>query len=194
MAVRTGAVALLMPLGLLAGGTVSSWSQGVPVADERGMALAVGRFEPYAKGREAITYDQKLVPANAMAAVSYVPGADGHTQVMLRTRGLLPNRKYGAHAHVNQCGAKGDDAGPHYQNMKDPVTPSVNPKYANPQNEIWLDFTTDAKGNGFAKSAVAWRFTDRQAKSVVIHAEHTHTGAGHAGQAGPRLACLDVAF
>ena len=186
MVVHAGVVALLVPLALLT----------TPVAapgDESGAALAVGRFEPYAQGRNAITYDQKLVPAGALAAVSYVPVAADRTQVMLRTRGLLPNHKYGAHAHVNQCGAKGDDAGPHYQHMKDPKTPSTDPKYANPRNEIWLDFTTDAKGNGLAKSEVAWRVTDSQAKSVVIHSEHTHTDAGHAGQAGPRLACLDSA-
>ncbi|GAA1519361.1 hypothetical protein GCM10009677_60820 [Sphaerisporangium rubeum] len=187
MAVREGVVALLVPLGLLT-------TPATAPADERGMALAVGRFEPYAQGRDAITYDRKLVPAGAVAAVSYMPVGDGRTQVMLRTRGLLANHKYGAHAHVNTCGAKADDAGPHYQNMKDPKTPSTDPKYANPQNEVWLDFTTDAKGNGLATSAVAWRFTDRQAKSVVLHAEHTHTDAGHAGQAGPRLACLNVDF
>ncbi|MEO3810823.1 superoxide dismutase family protein [Sphaerisporangium sp. B11E5] len=193
MAVRAGVVALLVPLGLLTGAS-GGWAQGGPAVDEREIVLAVGRFEPYAQGREAITYDQKLVPVNAAAAVAYVPGADGRMQVMLRTRGLVPNRQYGAHAHTNQCGARGDDAGPHYQHMKDPKSPSTDPKYANPRNEIWLDFTTDAQGNGVAKAVQAWRFTDRQAKSVVIHAEHTHTGAGHAGQAGARLACLTVPF
>lgn len=36
---------------------------------------------------------------------------------------------------------------------------------------------------------VSW---DRRDWSVVIHAEHTHTGPSDSGTAGARLACLDV--
>jgi Cu-Zn family superoxide dismutase len=70
----------------------------------------------------------------------------------------------------------------------------VDPRYANPRNEIWLDLTTD--GNGYARSSasVDWRLGDRAVGSVVLHAEHTHTGPGHAGTAGPRLACVTVDF
>jgi superoxide dismutase, Cu-Zn family len=107
---------------------------------------------------------------------------------------LLPNRAYGAHVHVKKCGAAPADAGPHYQNVVDPKQPSVDPAYANPRNEIWLDVHTDRHGFAFTSSTVDWRFTDRHAQSVVVHNEHTHTKPGEAGTAGPRLACVNVSF
>jgi Cu-Zn family superoxide dismutase len=194
MAVRTGVVAMLMPLALLETSTFFMDASAEPVRSSTEPVLVLGRFAPYAPGEVAITYDAKLVPAGAAAAVAYVPASDGHAYVLLRMQGLQPNRKYGAHVHANKCGAKGEDAGPHYQHVQDPVTPSTNPKYANSRNEIWLDFTTDARGTGSARSAMDRKFTDRHPQSIVIHAEHTHTQPGHAGQAGARLACVDVGF
>ncbi|MDH2427705.1 superoxide dismutase family protein [Sphaerisporangium sp. TRM90804] len=191
---RTGVMAMLMPMVLLNTGAVSAESAAPRADDNKSTALAVGQFQPYAAGRTAVTYDPKLAPSGALAAVTYVPTHDGKMNVMLRTHGLVANRRYGAHAHVNRCGAKGEDAGPHYQNSKDPVTPSTDPKYANSRNEIWLDFTTDARGNGLGRALVDWQFSDRQAQSVVVHADHTHTEPGKAGTAGARVACLDVAF
>jgi len=86
-------------------------------------------------------------------------------------------------------------AGPHFQNVLDPVVPSVDPAYANPTNEIWLDLTTNAAGHGIAQTKVPWQFSStRRAESVIIHQEHTHTGPTDSGVAGERLACLDVRF
>ena len=95
---------------------------------------------------------------------------------------------------MQKCGAAPADSGPHFQNVIDPVQPSVDPGYANSRNEIWLDVHTD--GNGFAhtESTVDWQFTERHARSVVLHNEHTHTSPGEAGTAGPRLACVNVEF
>ena len=79
--------------------------------------------------------------------------------------------------------------------MPDPVQPSVDPAYANPQNEVWLDLTTDGEGAGSATTTVAWGFERApRAQSVVIHAMPTATGAGRAGTAGDRAACVTVAF
>ncbi|MDN5750933.1 MAG: superoxide dismutase family protein [Pseudonocardia sp.] len=142
----------------------------------------------------AITYDPELVPVGSRGAVSAETGDDG-TTVTLAVRGLLPDRQYGAHAHTEPCGATGADAGPHFQNEVDPVQPSVDPAYANPQNEIWLDLTTDASGAGSATAEVEWGFEeDRRAKSVIIHAMGTATGPGEAGKAGSRPACITVDF
>ncbi len=142
----------------------------------------------------AVTYDPKLVPVGARAAVSSESGDDG-TVVMLAVRGLLPDRRYGAHAHVEPCGDTGDAAGPHFQNEVDPVQPSVDPAFANPQNEIWLDLTTDAAGAGSATATVGWGFErDRRARSVIIHEMGTATEPGVAGKAGARPACVDVEF
>ncbi|GAA3525394.1 hypothetical protein GCM10022234_23030 [Aeromicrobium panaciterrae] len=135
------------------------------------------------------------IPAGAKARVQAVYTASGKSIVTLHAWGLKPNTEYGAHAHRDACGATGAAAGPHFQNVVDPVTPSTNPYYANPQNEIWLDFETDEFGSGVAQTQVAWQFNPaRRAHSVIIHAEHTHTGTGDSGTAGPRLACLTVGF
>ncbi|EME51433.1 superoxide dismutase family protein [Amycolatopsis decaplanina] len=140
------------------------------------------------------SYKPELVPPGARAHVFGLTSKAFGTSTALLVTGLLPNREYGAHAHTKPCGATGDLAGPHYQNVEDPVKPSVDPAYANPRNEIWLDLTTDAAGRGVAVSKVDWTFTDRRANSIVIHETHTHTDPGHAGTAGARLACVTVGF
>jgi superoxide dismutase, Cu-Zn family len=131
-------------------------------------------------------------PEGATAKVHSVETGDGRTIVTLHVTGMRPDAQYGAHAHVNACGATGAAAGPHYQYVQGGLT---DPAYANPQNEIWLDLTTNAAGNGHAKAVVDWQFpSDRRARSVIIHERHTSTGAGTAGVAGQRVACLTVPF
>lgn len=156
-------------------------------------AHTFAKFESYSATAKAVTYDAK-VPSGAKVMVVSVPTISGGTMVLLKLKGLLPHRAYGAHVHVKKCGAAPADAGPHYQNVVDPVQPSVDPAYANPRNEIWLDVHTDGNGFAFTSSTVDWQFTDRHAQSVVVHNEHTHTKPGEAGTAGPRLACVNVAF
>ncbi len=79
-------------------------------------------------------------PEGATARVHSVATADGKTIGTLHVSGMESLAHYGAHAHANPCGATGGAAaGPHFQHVLDPVTPSVNPEYANPENEIWLD-------------------------------------------------------
>jgi Cu-Zn family superoxide dismutase len=153
-----------------------------------------GRFVPYQPGARAVTYNQQLVRAAAEVRVISRPTANGMTMTTLAVGGLVPNRVYGAHAHMAPCGQNPEAAGSHYQNVPDPVQPSVDPRYANPRNEIWLDFRTDARGNAQVVSTVPWQFTSRHAQSVVIHANQTATDPGHAGMAGDRLACVTVPF
>ena len=77
------------------------------------------------------------------------------------------------------------------------MQPSVDPAYANPDNEIWLDLTTDGDGNATAQAVQRWQFPNAQglsAHSVVLHDHHTATASGAAGTAGPRYGCLTVAF
>jgi superoxide dismutase, Cu-Zn family len=142
----------------------------------------------------AFTYDPARVPVGARATVK-AEATDASTRTTLTVDGLNPNSTYGAHAHAKPCGPTGDAAGPHFQRNQDPVTPSVDPAYANPTNEIWLDLTTDARGAGTATSTVGWNFpADRRAMSVVIHEKATMTEPGKAGTAGSRPACVDVRF
>jgi Cu-Zn family superoxide dismutase len=153
-----------------------------------------GTFSPYTAGATAVTYNPKLVPAGAWAHIA-IAGVVDTTTVTLTVNGLLPNRSYGAHLHTMACGAEASMAGPHYQYRHDPAAsaspPSVDPMYANPQNEVWLDFTTDSQGSGVSKSTQPWLFS-MPPQSLVIHAEKTRTTRGKAGMAGARLACLTL--
>jgi Cu-Zn family superoxide dismutase len=185
------AALLCVPIAACGGGGGAS-DRAAPPAASPGSVEASGTFAAPPGG--VVTYDEALVPVGATAAVDQT-AAGGSTTVTLDVAGLMPNRQYGAHAHANPCGAEGKDAGPHYQLTPDPVTPSVDPAYANPHNEIWLDFTTDGQGAGRATSTVAWEFpADRRAKSVVIHTMPTATEPGKAGTAGDRAACITVGF
>ena len=153
-----------------------------------------GTFAPYSPGATAVTYNPKLVPPGSWAHVTIAEVADS-TTVTLAVNGLLPNHEYGAHLHTMACGEEGAMAGPHYQHQPDPAAsmspPSTNPAYANPQNEVWLDLTTDSQGAGLSKSTQPWRF-NVPAQSLVLHAEKTQSAPGKAGMAGARLACLTL--
>jgi superoxide dismutase, Cu-Zn family len=186
------AALLCVPIAACGGERGGATDSAAPQAPPAGNVEASGKFA--APPGAVVTYDAALVPVGATAAVDETV-AGGSTTVALDVAGLVPNRQYGAHAHANPCGAEGKDAGPHYQLTPDPVTPSVDPAYANPQNEIWLDFTTDGQGAGRATSTVAWEFpADRRAESVVIHTMPTATEPGKAGTAGDRAACITVGF
>jgi superoxide dismutase, Cu-Zn family len=163
-----------------------------PAADTSRSAQVTATFGP--PPGSVVTYDPALVPVGAQATVDAMSGGSG-TSVTLSVQGLVPGRGYGAHAHTEPCGATGAAAGPHYQDQVDPVQPSVDPRYANAANEIWLDLTTDASGSGAGRTAVAWDFDgQRRARSVIIHAMPTATEAGKAGTAGNRAACISVDF
>lgn len=164
-----------------------------PPASAPPVSRADGSFAAWAEGNVATTYNPDLVPVGASAEATVTVRGD-RTETKLMVHGLVPNRSYGAHAHVKPCGADGAAAGPHYQDRIDPVTPSVDPAYANAKNEIWLDFLTDAQGDASAESSVDWKVKGGEAQSITLHENHTMTEAGKAGTAGTRLACIDVDF
>ena len=167
-------------------------SQGATLASARPALPSFGSpilttrtFEPADSGATALTYDEKLVPVGSRVTIAVRSSAFG-TATFLSVNGLVPDRHYGAHVHVNRCGEDPADAGPHVQWRRDPVPPSKDPVYANPRNEIWLDFTTGRTGSGIATSLVPWPISERQARSVVFHDHHTSAEPGHA--------CVDVDF
>jgi superoxide dismutase, Cu-Zn family len=190
--ITTAAVVAAAAVATAAPGYASS---GIPGGSGH-PALTVAKFQNYRPGARAVTYDPRVVPPGAKVLVSSWPSADGRTTTLLDVHGLVPNRAYGAHVHTKRCGPDPNDAGPHFQNVPDPVQPSVDPTYANRHNEIWLDVTTDEQGDAHSLSVVGWQFarTNRHAQSVVIHTDHTHTDPGRAGQAGARVGCVDVDF
>ncbi|PRY43287.1 superoxide dismutase [Umezawaea tangerina] len=155
------------------------------------LALSAVLATPVHVSGALTVYDIAQAPVGSEATVLSWETPGGGTFVLLHTEGLLPDHAYGAHAHTKPCGLGPADSGPHFQHRQGGAT---DPAFANPDNEIWLDFTTNAKGSGLAVARVDWTFTDRRPASVVVHAEHTHTGSGTAGTAGARLACLSVPF
>lgn len=135
-------------------------------------------------------------PEGAEMTVMVTEGEDA-TTFALEVTDFEPDRGYAVHAHVNPCGETGDDAGPHYQDEVDPAAtpdePSADPAYANPENEVWLDLSTDAEGAGEAEAEVPFTLADDAPASIVVHEEmKTATGPGDAGMAGDRIACLDM--
>lgn len=181
--------------------SASSWTiyQASPSpSDDRPPSLAPdtvasGTFLPYRPGSMAITYDPLVVPPGGTAAVAITKVPYGVT-VRLTVGGLVPRRAYGAHLHTAPCTAVPDAAGPHYEHQHPPVaSSSPDPMYANPANEVWLDFTTDATGAATSASRQRWNFDPaRRPRSLVLHADPTRTGAGVAGTAGARVACLSL--
>jgi Cu-Zn family superoxide dismutase len=155
-----------------------------------------GTLAAPAPGAVADTYNTALAPAGARLEATMTPLGES-TIAALRVSGMLPDRGYAAHAHTTACNVNPASAGPHYQNRIDPAAtaeaPSTNPEFANPQNEIWLDFHTNASGSGSSRTTVPFVFTTRGPGSIVVHeAQQTATGPGQAGQAGARIACLTL--
>ncbi|GAA1904839.1 hypothetical protein GCM10009837_30480 [Streptomyces durmitorensis] len=174
-----GAVATAV---LAAGGGVGG-GDGPPCHEMRVGA----RFSPPAAfiPSSAITYDTKLVPAGSSIEVEQ-RGRPGDMRVKVRVKGMKPGYAYGAHVHQKQCGADPAAAGGHYQHRVDPVQPSEDPAYVNPENEVWLDFTAGGGGSGAASARHDWEFRPGGAGSVVLHREQ--------GGAGDRVACFTVPF
>jgi Cu-Zn family superoxide dismutase len=82
-------------------------------------------------------------------------------------------------------------AGGHYQDKTAAAGIDASASdFANPMNEIWLDFMTDAAGKGMADRTVDFKVRPGEAKAIVVHAMMTQTG----GAAGTKLACLNIAF
>lgn len=194
---RAGAALAAVPaaVALLATGAVGPAPAAAPAGDGLRAVARDAYFLPPANAEpdDGLTYDPALVPAGAGITVVEV-ARDGGTRLRLSLTGLLPGRTYGAHVHTRPCGAAPDDAGPHYQDVRDPVQPSVDPAYANAENEVWLDFTTDHRGKAHTTTRQDWRFRPGGARSVVVHEHATTTHPGEAGMAGARLACLSVPF
>jgi Cu-Zn family superoxide dismutase len=186
-------LALLLLAGCASGDAAAP--DPTPAADgpEAGQGVSVQTMFDTAPDARAITYQPALVPAGAEVSVQARTGG-GNTMVRLAVQGLLPDRTYGAHAHTKPCGPMGDAAGPHFQHEPDPNQPSTDPAFANPQNEVWLDLTTDASGAAMVESNVAFEFTEQRPGSVVIHESGTSSEPGKAGTAGPRIACVTVGF
>ncbi|MCA2212218.1 hypothetical protein [Jidongwangia harbinensis] len=173
-------------------GTLGADNIRVPESPD---GAVTGTFLPYTPGAAAVTYDPAAVPPGATAQVHIRPAGTGIT-VRLTAAGMVPRRAYGAHLHRRPCSAAPDAAGPHYQHRPDPKAaaspPSVDADYANPRNEVWLDFTADAAGAATVTAAHPAFDRATAPRSLVLHGSLTRTADGEAGTAGPRVACLTL--
>nr|WP_237417719.1 superoxide dismutase family protein [Actinomadura rayongensis] len=112
----------------------------------------------------------------------------GWTIVALKVAGLpaaAAGKTFGAHVHVNPCGADPAAAGEHYHSPDAPA--GVPHRFA----EIWLDVTVGRGGTGRSVAAVPWTIKPGAAGSVVVHAKPTDPDTG---DAGARLLCTTVPF
>lgn len=134
--------------------------------------------------------DGGVNPATGIrGTASAVRIADGGMRLTLTVTGLHGNQMFGSHVHKLAC--SDTMAGGHYQNNPAPADAGTNAAlYATPQNEVWLDFTTDATGNAMVSATESWIPRAGQANAIVVH-EHM-TAAG--GVAGAKLACLSIPF
>ncbi|MET7284762.1 superoxide dismutase family protein [Streptomyces sp. NPDC005573] len=142
---------------------------------------AEGRFAPPTAfiPSAAVTYDQALVPAASWIRVRQHTGPGGATSVDLEVTGFRPGQAYGASVHQQPCGGPAaGTGGARYQDR-----PGAD---GDPGNEVQLDFTADARGEGRAGVRHSWGFRRGEAASVVIE--------DRPGTGGARVACFTVPF
>jgi Cu-Zn family superoxide dismutase len=170
-------VAAIVALGVLVG-------TGVATAGGASVAVASGRFianPGFVPGPVAGTgVDDATNPAlDAEGRVHLTVGvAQGaRTNATLHVSGLPGGRTYGAHLHAADCSVAFGSG--HYQHVAGPATPD---------NEVWLDVTTNASGRGSASTAVPFAVVAGM-RSVVVHQLPTNPSTGGAGQ---RLACMPI--
>ncbi|MGY0023691.1 superoxide dismutase family protein [Streptomyces sp. cg35] len=169
-----------MVTGVLAAAVLAAGGGGAGGGTDCYWVRAEAQFAPPSAHvpSHALTYDMKLVPAASWVRVEQHGHGAGMT-VSLDVDGLAPKHAFGAHVHQKPCGADPAAAGGHYQHV-------VDPDQMNADNEVWLDFTTDAKGKGAAEVRKKWGLRPGEANSVVIH--------DVPGGAGRRVACFTVPF
>ncbi|MEU8676146.1 superoxide dismutase family protein [Streptomyces sp. NPDC048560] len=177
-----GAVAVAAALVVLAGGASGASGAGGVGGGHGGDGFRSRSHASFAPPNafvapSAVTYDMERVPAGARIEITQHSDRSG-TVVEARLRGLLPDHAYGMHVHTSPCGADPKSAGPHYRHRAEGP--------AGPAGEVWLDFATDAEGDGSSRARHDWGFREGGARSVVIHDRQ--------GGAGDRLACYTVPF
>lgn len=157
-------------------------------SSDSGTTGASGGENPPVSGRFAVV-------ADAPAGYSKVGGeaeltrSEGGTKVSLTATGLEPKTDYIAHLHTGGCD-QADPGGPHFQFEKGGSE--------EPPNEIHLEFSSNAAGEGEAEATSKREVPVGEAGSVVIHladeeshhemAAFTHEGHSHSD----KLACAEL--
>lgn len=178
--ISAGIVALVGAMGVAAA-----------AADGASVSIGSGSFIPNpafvtgtAVGPNGTTVVDATNPADGATGRVHVTvgiASGASTVATLHVDGLPANRTFGAHLHRDPCAAAGP-GGPHYQHPGG--TPSST---ATPENELWLDFTTNAAGQGRATTAVPFAEIVG-ARSIVVHQFPSNA----VGVAGQRMGCLPL--
>lgn len=113
--------------------------------------------------------------------------ANGGTTVAISLTGLEPKTEYIAHLHTGGCGSA-DPGGPHFQFKQGGSE--------EPPNEIHLEFTSNAAGEGEAEATSKREVSVGEAGSVVVHTvaggSHHETAGAESGEAESVMAALFV--
>lgn len=91
--------------------------------------------------------------------------SNGGTVLSLDVSGLKPKSRYMAHLHTGGCD-QADPGGPHFQFEKGGSE--------DPPNELHLQFTSDAAGDGQATTSSKREVPSGEAGSVVLHLDDSH--------------------
>lgn len=152
-------------------------------------------------GESAPVTGQFAPVAGAPAGDSEVDGeaeltrSNGGTTVSLSVTGLEPKTAYVAHLHTGGCD-QADPGGPHFQFEKGGSD--------EPPNEIHLEFTSNAAGEGEAEASSKREVPVGEAGSVVIHTAEgesgrkmvafVHEGEDHGGghAHSEKIACAEL--
>ena len=104
-------------------------------------------------------------PYSEVAGEAELERSGGGTTVSLEATGLQPKTAYVAHLHTGGCD-QADPGGPHFQFEKGGSE--------EPPNEIHLEFTSNADGEGEAEATSKREVPPGEAGSVVIHLGDSH--------------------
>ena len=125
----------------------------------------------------------------AAAAFAACGSSDDGTTVSISVTGLEPKTAYIAHLHVGGCG-QAEPGGPHFQFKKGGSE--------EPPNEIHLEFTSNAAGEGEAEASSKREVPVGEAGSVVIHTaeeepHHEMVAFAHEGHShSEKIACAEL--
>lgn len=135
--------------------------------------VVTGKFEPLADapaGYAKVSGEAELDRSNSDTVIS------------LSASGLAPSTQYIAHLHTGGCD-QADPGGPHFQFEKGGAE--------EPPNEMHLQFTSDAAGEGEATTSSTREVPAGEAGSVVIHLDDSHQMSS-AGAAEPEAETVFV--
>jgi hypothetical protein len=147
---------LVMAAALAACGSSddSTTGSGEAVAEES--APITGAFEPL---------PDTPVAYSRIAGEAELERSGGGTTVSISVSGLEPETAYIGHLHTGGC-AEAEPGGPHFQFEKGGSE--------EPPNEIHLEFTSNASGEGKAEAVSKREVPVGEAGSVVLHQDGSH--------------------